>query len=248
MLLETTLDDLNHLGLSGMAQALRHMQQQGQLASHSFLDGLGFLTSQEKLLRENRKYHRLLKSAKLRFEQACIEAIDYTHPRELQKQQIISFIQSDWVKAKQNIIFMGAKGLGKSFIACALGQYACRQGYSVRYFRLSKLIEELRLATVAGSLSRFFMQLAKINVLIIDDWGIEPLSGQQRQQLLEIIEDRYHLQSTLITTQLPIEHWHEYVGDSTIADALLDRLLPNAHIVTLRGQSMRKSQGKIATA
>lgn len=239
MLIETIINDLTHLKLQGMLEGLRSQQEKGQLGSLSLIDGLGLLVSDEKIYRENKRQRRLLKQAKLRIAQANVESIDYDYPRELPKEKMRYLLQCDWVNQPQNIILIGATGLGKSYLACALGQLACRRGYSTRYFRVSKLLESLRLAQAAGSLSRTLMNLAKQHVLLLDDWGLEPLSQQQRHHLFELIEDRHSLHPVIITTQLPVEHWHEYIGDNTVADALLDRVLAKSEIITLKGKSMR---------
>lgn len=239
MLIQTIIDDLSTLKLHGMLEALRALQEKGQLAHYSFTEGLGLLVSDEKVYRENKRQKRLLKQAKLRMEQANMESIDYEYQRQLPKDKMRHLLQGDWIRTPQNIVFIGATGLGKSYLACALGQLACRRGCSTRYFRVSKLLESLRLAQADGTLNRVLMQLAKVDVLLLDDWGLEPLNQQQRHHLLELIEDRHSLHPTIVTTQLPVEHWHEYIGDNTVADALLDRLLAKAEIMTLQGDSMR---------
>ena len=242
MLIQPIADDLFHLNLHGMAEGLKSMQTDGSVATMSLIDGLGLLVSRERHSRDNRRLTRLIKQAKFRITQACIEDIDYTHPRKLDKSKMQYLIQSQWAEHNKNIIFTGATGLGKSYLACALGQYACRQGHTTRYFRVSKLLEALRLAHVDGSLSKLLVQLAKAKVLILDDWGIEPLQQQQRNWLLEIIEEGYQRQATIITTQLPVEHWHDYIGDNTIADAILDRLLACSETINLKGNPLRPSK------
>lgn len=239
MLIETIIDDLSQLKLSGMLENLRALQDKGQLGSISFTDGLGMLVSHEKVYRENKRQKRLLKQAKLRMEQANVESINYEYQRELPRERMRHLVQGQWITQPQNIVFIGATGLGKSYLACALAQLACRRGFSSRYFRVSKLLEEIRLAQAAGSLKRLQIQIAKQQILILDDWGLEPLTQQQRHHLLDLIEDRYLLHPTIITTQLPVEHWHEYIGDNTVADALLDRLLAKSEIITLKGESLR---------
>ncbi len=240
MLIHTIIDELASLKLTGMLEALSSIQQGGSLGSISFTDGLGILVTQEKLHRQNKRLKRLLQQAKLRFSQACMEDIDYHYPRNLDKHKMQALVSCQWIQEHKNLIFIGATGLGKSYLACALGAHACRHSFSTRYLRVSKLLEMLRLANIDTTLNRLLIQWAKINVLIFDDWGIEPLSVQQRNQLLEIIEDRHQLQSCVITTQLPIEHWHNHIGDNTVADAILDRLLSNAEVFTLKGKSMRR--------
>ena len=240
MLIQPLLDDLSLLKLQGMREALAAMQQSPVTAMPDFSDGLGSLLSHEKIYRQNKRLQRLLTGAKLRYQQACIENIDDTNSRQLDKTQIKKLAQCEWLAQYRNVVFIGATGLGKTYLACALGHAICRQGFSVRYWRLPKLLEALRIAGVDGTLNKTYQQLAKINVLIVDDWGIEPLNAQQRHHLLEIVEDRYLLQSMIITTQLPQQHWHDYIGDNTVADAILDRLLTKSDIITLKGESMRK--------
>lgn len=239
MLIQTIIDDLGTLKLHGMLEALRAQQDKGQMTQCSLADGLGLLVSEEKAYRENKRQKRLLKQAKLRVEQANVESIDYEYPRQLPKDRMRHLVQGDWIRTPQNIVFIGATGLGKSYLACSLGQLACRRGFSTRYYRVSKLLESLRLAKADGTLNRTLMQLAKVDVLLLDDWGLEPLNQQQRHHLLELIEDRHSLHPTILTTQLSVEHWHEYIGDNTVADALLDRLLAKTEVITLKGKSMR---------
>ena len=241
MLMQQTLDKLHCLRLTGMAQALK--QQLEQPATHElcFEERLALLVDHELLARDNRRLTRLLKAARLRLSGACVEDIDYRHPRGLKRPQIAALAAGEWLRAGHNLCLTGPTGTGKTYLACALGNQACRLGFSVRYFRLPRLLEQLAIAHGDGSYPRLMAQLAKADLLLLDDWGIQPLGAGQRNDLMELIEDRHGLKSTLIASQLPVEHWHDYLGEPTLADAILDRLLHNAHRLPLAGESMRKS-------
>lgn len=241
MLIQHTIEKLHTLKLTGMAQALRTQLEQPNTFDLAFEERLAMLVDQELLERDNRRLNRLLKAAKLRV-QACTEEIDYRHPRGLQKAQIASLTACEWIKAHQNLCLTGPTGTGKTWLACALGHQACRQGLSVRYVRLTRLFESLRIAHGDGSYARLMNQLAKIDLLILDDWGIQKITAPQRNDLMEVIEDRHNRRATLIASQLPIEHWHQYIGEATLADAILDRLLHAAHRIVLEGESLRKSK------
>lgn len=240
MLTHHTLDKLRTLRLTGMADALEQQHQHAQAEGLAFEERLGLLVDHEVLYRENRRLARLLKDAKLRVH-ACIEDIDHRHPRGLKRAEMASLASCDWVVRQHNLCLTGPTGTGKTWLACALGNQACRQGLSVRYFRLPRLFETLRIAHGDGSYPRLMNQLVKTQLLILDDWAIGPLTAAQRGDLMEVIEERHGRQATLIASQLPIEHWHEYIGEATLADAILDRLLHNAHRIALKGDSMRKS-------
>ena len=239
MLIQHTIEKLHTLKLTGMAQALRTQIEQPNTFDLAFEERLAMLVEQEILDRDNRRLTRLLKAAKLR-EQACIEDIDYRHPRGLNRAQIASLVSCEWIMAHHNLCITGPTGTGKTWLACALGNQACRQGLSTRYLRLPRLFETLRIAHGDGSYSRLMNQLAKIDLLILDDWGIQKIAPAQRNDLMEVIEDRHNRRSTLIASQLPIEHWHALIGEATLADAILDRLLHGAHRIGLEGESLRK--------
>ena len=244
MLKQHTREQLHALKLAGMLDALDQQQAQPETHDLAFDDRLALLVEREILYRENRRLARLLKTAKLRVD-ACIEDIDYRHPRGLQKARMAQLASLDWIRQSLNLCLTGPTGCGKTWIACALGNQACRQGLSVRYLRLPTLLEQLRIAHGDGSYVRLMGQLLKTDLLILDDWGIQPLTRPQRNDLMEVIEDRHDRRSTLIASQLPIEHWHEYIGEATLADAILDRLLHGAHRLTLTGESMRKQRAAI---
>ena len=239
MLHQHTLEKLHQLRLTGMAAALEQQLAQPAIQELSFEERFALLLDQEILYRDNRRLSRLLKAAKLRVG-ACVEDIDYRHPRGLDRAFMSTLASCGWVERHHNLTITGPTGSGKTWLACALGNQACRQGLSVRYFRLPRLFETLRIAHGDGSYPRLMNQLAKTDLLILDDWGLQKIAAAQRNDLMEVIEDRYGLRATLIAGQLPVEHWHEYIGEATLADAILDRLLHNAHRLPLKGESLRK--------
>jgi DNA replication protein DnaC len=241
MLQQPTLEKLRALKLTGMADALEQQLAQPNTHDLAFEERLGLLVEREILHRDNRRLARLLKTAKLRLN-ACVEDIDYAHPRGLQRAPMATLASCHWIHAHHNLCLTGPTGCGKTWIACALGNQACRQGLSVRYLRLPRFLEQLRIAHGDGSYARLMGQLAKTDLVILDDWGIQKITAPQRSDLMEVIEDRHGRRSTLIASQLPIEHWHEYIGEATLADAILDRLLHNAHRLPLTGDSMRKTK------
>ncbi len=241
MLNQQTLEKLRALRLLGMVAALEQQISLPQMEELSFDDRLGILVDQETLARENRRCSRLLSAAKLRLP-ACAEDIDYRHPRGLDKSQVSALISCQWMQRHQNLCLVGATGTGKTFMACALGNQACRQGLSVNYFRLPRLQELLKIAHGDGSYARLMNRLMKTDLLILDDWGIKKMGTAERNDLMEMIEDRHGLKSTLIGSQLPIDRWHDYLGEATLADAILDRLLHNAHRLELKGESLRKTK------
>jgi DNA replication protein DnaC len=241
MLHQQTLQHLQQLKLFGMVQVLRDQQEQPEISALCFEERLGLVVDHEMTYRSNRRLSNLLRQAKLR-QQACIEDIDYQHPRGLIKSKMASLVSCDFIYCHHNLLFTGPTGCGKSWLACALGQQACRQGLRVRYWRVPRLLEELRISHADGSYNRLLSQLAKIDLLILDDFGLDMLKTPDRKDLLEIMEDRHKLKSTIITSQLAVKHWHEYIGEPTIADAILDRLLHNAYKIELKGESIRKSE------
>jgi len=246
MLNNQTLQTLRSLKLTGMADALE--QQLAQPATHEelgFEERLALLVDREMMYRTNNKVARLLKAAKLKL-QASAEDIDYRHRRGLNKSQFADLLSSHWVHQHHNVLITGPTGCGKTYLGCALANQACRHGLSVRYFRTSRLLESLTIAHGDGRFRKLVQQLAKTDVLVLDDWGLEKMTLSQRNDLLEIMEDRHGLRSTLITSQLPIEQWHKAIGDATLADAILDRLLHNSHKIKLQGESMRKAMSTIA--
>jgi DNA replication protein DnaC len=244
MLVNQTLDQLRRMKLYGMAAAFTQQLQQPDTHDLAFEDRLSLLVARELTERENRRLTRLLQLARLR-QQACVEDIDYKHRRGLERPLMATLVTCDWIRAHHNLHLTGPTGSGKSWLACALGHQACRQGLSVRYERVPRLFDALRISRGDGTLAKRLAQLAKTELLILDDFGLKPLSQPERHDLLEIIEDRHAARSTLITSQLPIPNWHEYLGEPTVADALLDRLLHNAYKIDLKGESMRKTKSNL---
>ena len=240
MTIQQVIEQLNALKLTGMAAALLHQREQPDIHALPFEQRLGLLVEREIIERDNRRLSRLLKTAKLRVP-ACVEEIDYRHPRGIDRAYFTELTHGHRIERKQNLCLTGSTGTGKTWLACAFGNQACRQGYSVRYLRVPRIFELLRIAHGDGSYPRLMSRFAKTDLLILDDWGIQKMNSAQRNDLMEVIEDRHGLKSTLIASQLPIEHWHDYIGEATLADAILDRLLHNAHRLPLKGESMRKN-------
>jgi DNA replication protein DnaC len=244
MLTQHTLTRLRSLKLDGMARAFE--EQLTQPASHAlaFEERFGLLVDRETAWRDTRRLERLLKQARLKFPGACLEDVDTRAVRGLDARLIASLANCDWVRTGQSVIATGATGLGKSWLACALGQQACRQGFAVLYTRFARLLEELRIAHGDGSFGRRLAQLAKIDVLIIDDFALAPIGQGERADLLEVLDDRTPGKSTIITSQLPVAHWHEYLAEPTLADAILDRLVHHSHRIELSGESLRKNNAE----
>jgi len=241
MLTSPTLDKLYSLNLNGMARALGEQLERADYQALTFEERLGMLVDREAQDRENRRLHRYLKSAKLRL-QASIEDIDFRRPRGLDRATVLSLGESQWVDAHRNLLVVGPTGLGKTYIACALAQAAIRHGHTALYLRAPRMLQDLVVARADGRLRRLMMAWAKVGVLVIDDLALQPLTNQQAADLLEVIEDRHQLRSTIVTSQLLISDWHDSLGEPTIADAILDRLLHNAHRIELRGDSLRRPE------
>ena len=241
MLNHPTLEKLQTLKFTGMLKALQEQMEMPECADLSFEERLGLLVDRELTERENRRLATRLKKARFR-QAATVEDIDYRHPRGLDKSSMLSLSGCKWIGERHNCLITGPTGVGKSYLACALGQKACREGYSVLYFRLPRLFRDLAIARGDGRYLRLLASFAKTDLLILDDWGTDRLTNEQRHDLFEIFEDRYDRRSTLVAAQLPIKHWHEALGDPTLADAILDRLIHNAHKIALKGESMRKKR------
>ena len=239
MLNEQTLEKMYALKLTGMAEAFRQQMGDPEASRLSFEERLGLLVDQQWIWRENRALARRLKNARLKL-QGVVEDIDYRHPRGLDRQLVRSLASSQWVTQHQNLLIIGPCGVGKSFLACALAQKAIRDGYTALYTRAPRLFRELAVARVDGSWGKLLDKMARIDVLIVDDWVMAPLADADRRDFLEICEDRYGTRSTILTSQLPLAHWHDQIGDPTLADSILDRLVHNAHRIELKGGSMRK--------
>ena len=241
MLLEQTFIQLRELHLTGMAAALEEQQAVPDVQDLAFEDRLALLIERETTVREDRRLTRLLRQAKLRLP-ATIEDLDFRTPRGLDRSVILRLASSDWIRRHQVVLITGATGTGKTYLACALAQAACRQGLSSRYLRLTQLIEDMALARADGSYPKLMNRLQKTDLLAIDDYGLAPLNQTERRDLLEVIEDRTGRRATLVASQLPLEHWHDVIGDATFADAILDRLVHHAHRITLTGASMRRKE------
>lgn len=246
MLNQPTLEKLRALKLTGMADALSE-QMQNPIPDLDFESRLGLLIDREWYLRENRRLSRRLSQAKLK-QTACIEDIDFKHPRDLKKSVINELVQGQWIRHHFNLLITGPTGCGKTYIACALAHQACLGGFTAQYYRLPRLWNELKIAKANGTYAKWLSHTAKIDVLLLDDWGLTAPDDEQRRDLLEILDDRYQRKSTIITSQLPITHWHEHLNDATLADAILDRLLHNSIKMELKGDSLRKNQKSLQTS
>lgn len=247
MLTEETMSKLQTMGLGGMASAMRRWLDQGDREGIAPTDLVGLLADAEWIDRENRRLANRLRTAKFR-EAACVEDIDYRPARGVSKTAVLDLSTCRWIAAHEALVVTGATGTGKTYLACALGQKACRDGFSVIYTRAARLYDDLYQAKGDGSYRRMLARLAKARLLIIDDFGLEPLDADARRNLLEVLEDRYGVSSTLITSQLDPKNWHPVIGDETIADAICDRLVHNAQRLRLGGESMRKTKAAAATA
>jgi DNA replication protein DnaC len=240
MLNEPMMEKLIAMRLTGMADALKAQQQDPTVSELSFHERLGILVDQQWNWRENQALERRMKAAKLRGS-ACIEEIDFRASRGLDKSVIRALAQeSNWVSKHENVFVLGPTGVGKSFVASALAQKACRDGYSVFYARAQALFRDLGLARADGSLRHMLARLGRIDVMVIDDWAMAPMNEAERRDFWEICEERYQRRSMILTSQLPITGWHEQIGDPTLADGILDRLVHNAHRIEMKGESMRK--------
>lgn len=240
MLTQQTIDSLEALRLPAMARAYAEQMADPRAADLSFDERLGMIVDREIATRENKRLTRLIREAKLRLN-ACIEDIDYTYARGLDRSVIAGLRSCRWIEERLNAVITGPTGVGKSFIACALGNLACRNGYSTRYYRLSRLLSELNLARADGTYVRTLQRLSKIQVLIIDDFGLADMTVQDSRDLLEILDDRVAARSTIIASQIPLERWHETLADPTVADAILDRIVHTSYRIKLVGESMRKA-------
>ncbi len=238
---ETLLEQMALLKMNGMADAFREQMSHPKHAELSFEERLGLLLDREVLRKENNRLQNLQRRAKLR-QAAAIEDICYKSKRGLEKSKLMDLAKCNFIKHHQNLLITGPTGCGKTYLACAIGNQACRLGYKVRYLLLTRFLEEMAISHADGSYAKLMMQLHKDDVLILDDFGLTAISTQQRHDLFNLIEDRYQLKSTIITSQFPVAKWHEYLGEPTIADAILDRISENAHRIELNGESMRKRE------
>jgi DNA replication protein DnaC len=240
MLNNVTVDKLRTLKLTGMADEFSE-QLKKPMPNLDFEERLGLLIEREWYLRENRRLSRRLRSADFK-QQACIEDINYQHSRKLNKEVTKDLIRCQWIRNHLNLLITGPTGCGKTWLACAFSHRACLLGLTAKYYRLPRLWNKLKIAKIDGTYSKLLSEMAKIDVIILDDWGIASPDEEQRRDLLEILDDRYQKKSTVITSQLPISHWHEHLNDATIADAILDRLIHNAIKMELDGPSLRETQ------
>jgi len=239
MLNEETTEKLYAMKLNGMADAFKAQLQQPDSNEFSFEERFALLVDRQWTWKEDRRMRRLLRNARLKIN-GCIEDIDYKTPRGIDKSVILHLANGDWITRAQNIIVTGPTGVGKTYLACALANRACRMGSTAFYTRIPRLFQELAIARGDGSYPQIMKKLTKAKVLILDDLGLAPMTAPERRDLLEVLEDRHGLSSTIVATQLPIEAWHENIRDPTIADAILDRLIHSAHKINLKGESMRK--------
>jgi DNA replication protein DnaC len=235
------MEKLQTLRFHGMFIALEEQMQMTDISSLTFEDRLGLLIDREMTERDNRRLTTRLRKAKLR-QNASLEDVDLRYPRGLDKSLLMQLGQCRWLKEHQNVLIIGPTGVGKTYLACALAHKACREGYGVLYFRLSRLLYDLNIAKGDGRYDKLLKAMARADLLVFDDWGLDTFSKDQQHDLLEILEDRHGRRSTMITSQLPVKHWHDILGDPTLADAILDRLVHNAHKINLKGDSMRKKK------
>lgn len=237
-MIHPSIEKLRQMRLAGMARALEEQLGQPDIAGLSFDERLALLVDREEAERHNLALAQRLRVARLR-QAACLEDIDYRTPRSLDRSLMRRLATGDWLHQHHNILVLGATGLGKSFIACALGNQAARNGLSVRYQRLPRLLDDMAMVRAEGKYARLLAQVSKVRLLILDDWLMVKLTGEQRRDLLEVIDDRHQRGSTILATQVPVERWHDQIADPTYADAILDRLLHNAHRIEMHGRSMR---------
>lgn len=241
---EPTIEKLRALRLDALVNAWAAQRADPHMNDLSFDERLALLVEAETMARENKRFTKLLSDAKLRIPAAAMENVDLAPAREIDKPLFRQLATGRWIADKQNVIITGMTGVGKSHFACALGQLACRRGYRVMYKRVSRLFEDLALAHVDGTYVRLLARIAKADVLILDDWGLAPMSDPQRRDVLEILDDRHAIRSTVVTSQLPVDNWHDYIAHPTIADAVLDRLVHNAHKLKMKGPSKRKENAR----
>ena len=243
MLNQPTLEKLQTMKLHGMAEAFRAQLEITDSNSLTFEERFALLVDQQWLWKENRALARRLRSARLQ-EKGVVEDIDYQHPRGLDRKLIRTLATSEWVRQHQHILLLGPTGIGKTWLACALAQKACRDGFTILHKRAAELFRELAVAHVDGSFGRLLTRLSRIDILVLDDFAMAPLKDSERRDFLEICDDRYQRRSLILTSQMPLAHWHEQIGDVSVADSILDRVVHNAYRIELNGESMRKKRGR----
>lgn len=246
-MIHQSLEKLTQMRLHTMADAIRQQLEQSSVQELSFEERIAMIVDREWLFRENRKLTRRLKAARLK-QQAAVEDIDFRQPRGLDKSVMLTLSNCQWIRNHQNVIITGPTGIGKSYLAEALAQKACREGFTAFYYRSPLLFRELAIARGDGSYGKLLSRLAKTDLLVVDDWGLSSLTDAERRDLLEVMEDRHGIRSTVITSQYPVAKWHELIGEPTLADAILDRIVHNAHKIVLKGESMRKTRSKLTQA
>ena len=244
MMTQQTIDKLHDMKLTAMADAFAEQVGKPDLGELSFEDRFAMLVDRQWTFKEDRRMTRLLRTAKLK-DSACIENVDFKTPRALDKSLVVRLAGSDWIKKAQNVIVLGPTGVGKTYLACTIANSACRNGFAAMYKRAPRLYQEVAIARADGSYPKLMNRLSKIKVLIVDDFCIAPMTDPERRDLLEVLEDRQSISSTIIATQVPVENWIEHIGDPTLADAILDRLVHNAHRINLKGESMRKIRSSL---
>lgn len=241
MLIHPILDKLRTMRLTGMVKAFEEQLQMDDVQSMSFEDRLGLLVEREETERANRRLKTRLRTAKLR-QMACVENIDFRHPRNIDKRAVLALASCQWIIEHHNLLITGPTGVGKTFLACALAHKACLEGFTVRYLHMPKLLRELAVARVDGRYANLLNGIARTELIVLDDWGMASMADTERRDLYEILEDRTGLRSTIVTSQIPIDKWHQVIGDPTIADAILDRLTSDAYRFDLQGESMRRKK------
>lgn len=244
MLHHPTLEKLQTLRLDGMFKALTEQMAMPESETLSFEERLGLLADRELTQRQDRRLKTRLRQARLK-QHACIEDLDYRAPRGLDKALMLQLATCRWVHEGLNLIINGPTGVGKTWIACALAQKACREGHTALYLRLPRLLEDLGLAHGDGRFTKLMAGFAKTDLIILDDWGLAKFTAEQRRDLLELLDDRHGIRSTVVTSQVPVDHWHDVIGDPTLGDAILDRLVHSAYRINLKGESMRKRHAKL---
>ena len=242
MVTEQTIEKLMNLRLAAMAGTFQEQRATPAMSQLAFDERFGLIVDAEWLARENRRLQKTLKDARLKLPAACVEDIEYPAQRQLDRAVVRQLATCRWIEEHHNVVVTGMTGTGKTYLACALAQQACRKGYRAIYRRAPRLLDEIALARADGSYVRLLAKIARIDVLIIDDWGLTPLRDQDRRDLLEVLDDRYATRSTILTSQLPPSKWHDYLGDPSSADAICDRVLHNAHRLVLKGPSRRKEK------
>lgn len=240
MLTHPTLDQMAALGLTGMADAWKALTEQDPGKALDRNEWLGLMLDREATARADKRFNNRLRNAKMRFPNACIEDVNFAASRGLDRRQVLALAQGGWIKAKEQIILTGQTGTGKTWLACAFGHQAARLDHTVLYVRMPRLFEDMAMARLDGRFPKLVDKLARVQLLILDDWGTHGLTDQQRLDLLELFEERYQRRSTIITAQLPVSGWHDMIGEPTIADAILDRIVHNAHRIDIKGDSMRR--------